>query len=263
MQNHVTALDVIDVASPCPADWEGMTGDERVRHCSQCDLNVYNLSDMTEDEALRLVNENEGRLCIRFFRRMDGTMITRDCPVGLVAVRRKIARLWAGAAAMVGAIIWGGLFGRSAAAGEPSVPKEVLKQLEKALAERPEIKVTEIQGRMCVTPPKVELTQLVNQNLPPETIIRLIKSTWQQTDRQSLGQPDPMDTTAMPEQQRQEVEQWLGDPTWLCPQAGSNEHRQLQRYWNDFVKKHPQVAAQLLRPQIPRREILGVLEVRK
>ena len=44
--------------------------------------NVYNLSDMTEEEALKLVEEREGRLCVRFYQREDGTVLTSDCPVG-------------------------------------------------------------------------------------------------------------------------------------------------------------------------------------
>lgn len=32
----------VSVASPCPLRWEQMIGNERVRHCSECNLNVYN-----------------------------------------------------------------------------------------------------------------------------------------------------------------------------------------------------------------------------
>ena len=35
-------LQDIRIASPCPADWDKMVGDERVRHCSECNFNVYN-----------------------------------------------------------------------------------------------------------------------------------------------------------------------------------------------------------------------------
>ena len=38
----------IRVASPCPAKWEQMQGDDRVRHCDACNLNVYNLAAFTE-----------------------------------------------------------------------------------------------------------------------------------------------------------------------------------------------------------------------
>lgn len=74
------------IATPCKADWSKMTGDQRVRFCAECRLNVYNLSNLTEAEGRALIDKTEGRICARFFARPDGTVITRDCPVG---VRRK------------------------------------------------------------------------------------------------------------------------------------------------------------------------------
>jgi hypothetical protein len=46
----------IRIASPCPAEWEKMVGDERVRHCAECNLNVYNLSAMTERQVQLLIH---------------------------------------------------------------------------------------------------------------------------------------------------------------------------------------------------------------
>lgn len=85
MSDHEGRVDIdrIGVASPCSESWDGMEGDERVRYCDRCALNVYNLSDLTRDQASDLVSAAEGRLCVRFFKRDDGTMLTRDCPVGL------------------------------------------------------------------------------------------------------------------------------------------------------------------------------------
>ena len=84
----------IRIASPCPAEWSKMTGDDRVRHCAECHLNVYNLSAMTEREVKNLLAANQGqRLCTRFYRRADGTVLTQDCPWGLRATARKISRL--------------------------------------------------------------------------------------------------------------------------------------------------------------------------
>jgi hypothetical protein len=60
-----------------------MDGDDRVRFCDECELNVYNLVSMTEAEALELIAESEGRPCVRMYQREDGTVITRDCPVGM------------------------------------------------------------------------------------------------------------------------------------------------------------------------------------
>jgi hypothetical protein len=68
------------IASPCSADWDSMPGDERVRFCPQCKLNVYNFSELSRKEVERLVRQREGRLCARFYQRADGTMLTQDCP---------------------------------------------------------------------------------------------------------------------------------------------------------------------------------------
>jgi hypothetical protein len=95
--NSTGRIDHLRVASPCPANWEQMSGDDRVRFCDLCNLHVYNISQMTRREAETLVTKTEGRLCARFFRRADGTVITKDCPVGLRAIRRRVAKV-AGAA---------------------------------------------------------------------------------------------------------------------------------------------------------------------
>jgi hypothetical protein len=78
----VFALERIHIASPCPADWNAMVGDDRVRFCKKCQKNVYNLSAMPHAEAERLVSERESRMCVSFYKRTDGTVLTEDCPVG-------------------------------------------------------------------------------------------------------------------------------------------------------------------------------------
>ena len=84
-------LDHVRIAAPCKADWDQMIGNERVRFCGQCSLNVYNLSGMTRSDAESLIARTEGRLCVRFYRRFDGSIITKDCPVGLRAIRRRVS----------------------------------------------------------------------------------------------------------------------------------------------------------------------------
>jgi hypothetical protein len=98
-------LDTIRIASPCTADWASMTGDERVRHCGQCDRKVYDLSEMTRQQAEALVFQAEGRLCARFYRRADGTILTADCPVGLARARARVASWAARGAAALAAMI--------------------------------------------------------------------------------------------------------------------------------------------------------------
>jgi hypothetical protein len=95
-------IDSIRIAVPCPALWEGMAGDERVRHCTLCNLNVYNFAEMTRGEVGELLLRTEGRVCARLYRRGDGTVITRDCPTGLRAVRQRAVRV---AAAVLTALL--------------------------------------------------------------------------------------------------------------------------------------------------------------
>jgi hypothetical protein len=74
------------------------------RFCSHCKLNVYNLSAMTEAAGEALIRAREGKLCARIYRRRDGTVITRDCPLGWKAIRRKTLRLCVQTAAALLAI---------------------------------------------------------------------------------------------------------------------------------------------------------------
>lgn len=99
-------LDVIEVKNPCTESWEGMRGDGPVRHCGLCRMNVYNLSAMTREEAEETVRSKEGRLCVRFYRRADGTVSTADCaPIRFAALRRTARRTMTGAAALLVALL--------------------------------------------------------------------------------------------------------------------------------------------------------------
>ncbi|MBV6459501.1 MAG: hypothetical protein HONBIEJF_02649 [Fimbriimonadaceae bacterium] len=80
------------IASPCSMRWEHMEGDERSRYCSACKLSVLNVAGMTRNEVADAVRMREGRLCMRLLRRADGTVVTKDCPVGARAIRLRIAR---------------------------------------------------------------------------------------------------------------------------------------------------------------------------
>jgi hypothetical protein len=91
----------VKIASPCPARWEDMSGDERSRFCLQCNKHVYNLSAMSASAAADLVRAKEGKLCARFYRRADGTMLTADCPVGLDRYGRRLKALCSTAAGLL------------------------------------------------------------------------------------------------------------------------------------------------------------------
>jgi hypothetical protein len=69
-----------------------MSGANSVRFCEQCQLRVYDFSQLTRREAESLVARTGGRICGRLYRRADGTVLTKDCPVGLRAFRRRVGR---------------------------------------------------------------------------------------------------------------------------------------------------------------------------
>ena len=110
MKRFTNPLDKIKIASPCSADWDEMFGDERKRHCAECRLNVYNLSEMTQVEAENFLINSEGRVCLKIYRRTDGTVITKDCPVGWAKLKRKTARAATAVFTLVAAF-FGGVLG--------------------------------------------------------------------------------------------------------------------------------------------------------
>ncbi len=95
----------LDVASPCAESWDRMRGDDRVRFCGRCRLHVYDLSAMGEDEIATLVAREGDPPCVRLFARPDGTVLTRDCPVGR---RRKwfVRGAWIAAGLALAALIF-------------------------------------------------------------------------------------------------------------------------------------------------------------
>jgi len=109
MSRFYSPLDDVRVASPCTADWDSMYGDDVKRFCKECKLNVYNWSGMTREDAERLVTNAEGRLCIRFYKRPDGTIITQDCPVGWAKIKQR-TRVYATAALSMLMALLTGLF---------------------------------------------------------------------------------------------------------------------------------------------------------
>src|SRR5262245_56534798 len=105
MHKHASvSLDIIEIANPCPASWEKMRGDDRVRFCEECQLNVYNVCAIPREAALKLLNERgEGRgvLCVGWYKRGDGTVISAGCGGGLRTAARRAARFAGAAAALV------------------------------------------------------------------------------------------------------------------------------------------------------------------
>jgi hypothetical protein len=76
---------------------------------------------MSREQAEKLIRQKEGKMCVRLYRRRDGTVLTSDCPVGVRAARRRMA-LWLGgiAAGVLAVLTWAGaLLGMMAADRQP------------------------------------------------------------------------------------------------------------------------------------------------
>lgn len=109
MPRFESPLNNIRIASPCKANWDEMYGNDRKRFCGECKLNVYDLSGMSRQEAEDLLEKTEGRLCVRFYRRADGSVITQNCPVGWAKVKQR-ARVFATATFSLIVGVLSGLF---------------------------------------------------------------------------------------------------------------------------------------------------------
>jgi hypothetical protein len=95
-------LENIRIASPCNVEWSSMTGDERSRHCGQCNKTVFDLSELTREEAQALIVERAGNLCARYYRRADGRIQLADC-----TQRQRRQRMAIAAVALAGAAVGG------------------------------------------------------------------------------------------------------------------------------------------------------------
>ncbi len=168
-------LDNVRIASPCTVEWSAMTGDDRVRHCGQCDLDVFNLAALTRPEAEALLQSN-GRVCAQLYRRFDGTVITQDCPVGWKKARRAVRRR-----VMLGAIFTLALFGVGAAVAAQqsrchssvddgdAFDSPLLAQLVALFKGQPTQPYVPVAGGIMVPPPTPAPTPIANNNTTPGT----------------------------------------------------------------------------------------------
>lgn len=96
MTKHFRSLNQVEIAAPCDADWDSMTGNDQVRLCDHCDLHVTDLSRLTRPEAMRMVERSRGRLCVRYMRTAGGEILTRESQ-RLHRIGRRVSRIAAGA----------------------------------------------------------------------------------------------------------------------------------------------------------------------
>jgi hypothetical protein len=191
-------LEHIRIASPCKADWNAMTGDERKRFCDQCDKHVYNLSGMSREEAERLICDTETQVCVRLFRRADGTVLTNDCAVGAKRVRRRraIAATVGGGMLAAGSLLaWQEthMMGAVRSAGSD---RDLEERMEQRMGE---LDVTHTMGVVAIhepddsTPPEPEQASLPKKPASPRERVlpqRLKIQSWTPNPRANQ-QPPP------------------------------------------------------------------------
>jgi hypothetical protein len=86
---RLPVLPGLTIETPCHEPWEQMAGTGGIRHCGACDKDVHDLTTMTVVEIEALL-AGPDRVCVRFFRRPDGRILTSDCPVGEARRRRRM-----------------------------------------------------------------------------------------------------------------------------------------------------------------------------
>ena len=87
----------VEIKTPCSMSWDGMEGSASVRHCSKCRFNVYNFSEMSQEEIDDLLSSGD-RVCGRLFVRPDGTYMTKNCRA---KVKRNRILKWTAAVALI------------------------------------------------------------------------------------------------------------------------------------------------------------------
>lgn len=171
------------VAAPCPAKWEDMAGDDKIRHCALCNLSVHNFAAMPADEANAILSRHfnpdgsaiagAGRVCGMLARRADGTYLLQDCPVGLAALKTKVRNAWLRVAAAIGLLGSSAVLLESRATipdpklsnnirGEVAIQpaptpalahNEPFSSIWRALRGKVPVPSVPIMGDMCITPP--------------------------------------------------------------------------------------------------------------
>ena len=147
-------LNSVEVAKPCPANWDAMNGDASKRFCGQCQHHVHNISEMTTEEAAALLENRTGRLCIRYVKDSDGTLLTRDRKPKRISLWPRLALAASALMALFG-------FQRQSGGSPPAIQgdyaapksKGQLQQTMGKVAVKP-LQGQPIMGIMAPNPPK-------------------------------------------------------------------------------------------------------------
>lgn len=89
-------LNNLTIPAPCQADWNSMIGNDQVRFCEHCSLDVHDLSQLSRSQAERLVGRSQGRLCVRYHHDPAGRLVNLPGKK-LHRISRRVSRIAAGA----------------------------------------------------------------------------------------------------------------------------------------------------------------------
>lgn len=210
VRRSLSVLDTVQIARPCPADWNAMNSvpgqaRARVRHCEDCSLRVYNLSALKRAEAEELLRSSEGRLCIRLYRREDGTVLTTDCSffrrvadTSAAGARRAAWLATCGLAALMGSAVWASSLIRDPGGNGPR-PSIVQSGLDRLAQIRP------IDRFISWLSPSPAQGMVPSGWGPPGTFIAGSPAVMGDFAQGEFQPPDPMPRTP--------PEQWLGSET--------------------------------------------------
>jgi len=129
----------IKMASTCDMAWDELAGDNAKRFCSQCNKHVFNVSNMSGEQAIDFLIQENGKACIMFYSRRDGTVLSADCPVG---VQKRYAR-WRPIRKMVFGVLSLLSFGQSYAANSVTLGGPMWFPPESKISESEELKTPE------------------------------------------------------------------------------------------------------------------------
>lgn len=160
-------LDRVQVAKPCKANWADMAGDDRVRHCGSCDLDVYDISAMSREAAQEFLasRTGAGRTCIRFFRRADGRLLSRDCPVGVRAAWKRVS--WAAAALLAGGFAAAAMFAPRGAGVWNVTPFRQVSEFVSATFGTPPAPVPTMGEAVCPPAPPQQPVEVMGDFIAP------------------------------------------------------------------------------------------------
>ena len=157
-------LDSVKIPIPCNEKWENMIGDSRKRFCLGCQKDVYNLSSMSQREAVKFAAKNEGKVCIRYSKLSDGSLLTTGFPLHQISPRRvAIAAGVIAASASLSIVSYG---------QNKSIPSQpinnIVKKDDKGSLKQSQISFT-IEDRTKAVVPDAKVV-LTNKNTHKETV---------------------------------------------------------------------------------------------